>query len=254
MPFLASGVAGSVAARCAAGAGGPVSSSGFGAADSTLDHRSAVAVAFGPRSADHGLDKTDDWAWLVDHSVQIGQEKCLVILGIRLKDLPAQGECLQHTDLHLIALVPRKSWTRQEVDEELEAASQRTGIPRVIVDDHGVDIAGGVSFFQERHPETVEIYDAKHKAACLLKNRLEKNRALAGIAATGRTNALCDSTDRNGVLGSPGSQAEGAVYESGADLAVGRKRAGGVATIADCGERAGESGTLGREVRMAAGI
>jgi hypothetical protein len=121
------------------------------------------------------LAKSDDWAWLVDHSVQIGQEKCLVILGIRLRDLPERGECLQHTDLHLIALVPRKSWTRQEVDEELEAASHRTGIPRVIVDDHGVDIAGGVSFFQDRHPETVEIYDAKHKAACLLKSRLEKN-------------------------------------------------------------------------------
>ncbi len=121
------------------------------------------------------LAESDDWAWLVDHSVQIGQEKCLVILGIRLRDLPERGECLQHTDLHLVALVPRKSWTRQEVDEALEAASQRTGVPRVIVDDQGVDIAGGVSFFQERHPETVEINDAKHKAACLLKSRLEKN-------------------------------------------------------------------------------
>jgi hypothetical protein len=121
------------------------------------------------------LEQAPDWAWLIDHSVQIGQEKCLVILGIRLQDLPEPGDCLQHTDLHLIALVPRKSWTRQDVDAQLEVASQRTGIPRVIVDDHGVDIAGGVSFFQARHPETVEIYDAKHKAACLLKGRLEKN-------------------------------------------------------------------------------
>jgi hypothetical protein len=121
------------------------------------------------------LEKAENWAWLIDHSVQIGQEKCLVILGIRLQDLPEPGVCLRHTDMYLIALVPRKSWTRQEVDEQLEAASQRTGIPRVIVDDHGVDVAGGVSFFQERHPETVAIYDAKHKAACLLKGRLQKN-------------------------------------------------------------------------------
>ena len=120
------------------------------------------------------LEPSTDWAWLIDHSVQIGQEKCLVILGIRLKDLPEPGQCLRHLDLDLIALVPRKSWTRQEVDEALEAASQRTGVPRVIVDDHGVDVAGGVGFFQERHAETVEVYDAKHKAACLLKGRLEK--------------------------------------------------------------------------------
>jgi hypothetical protein len=121
------------------------------------------------------LEKAEDWVWLIDHSVQIGKEKFLVILGIRLSQLPKRGECLRHTDLHLIALVRRESWTRQEVDQELEVASERTGIPRAIVDDHGVDIAGGVRFFQERHPETVEIYDAKHKAACLLKSRLEKN-------------------------------------------------------------------------------
>ena len=121
------------------------------------------------------LEQAEDWAWIIDHSVQIGKDKCLVILGIRLSKLPKRGDCLCHTDMHLIALVPRASWTREEVDRELEVASKRTGIPRVIVDDHGVDIAGGVRFFQERHPQTVEIYDAKHKAACLLKNRLEKN-------------------------------------------------------------------------------
>jgi hypothetical protein len=121
------------------------------------------------------LPKADDWAWLADHSVQIGQEKCLLIVGIRLRDLPKPGECLHHQDLHLIALVPRKSWTREEVDDALEQATQRTGVPRVIVNDYGVDLHGGVTFFQERHEQTVEIYDTKHKAACLLKARLEKD-------------------------------------------------------------------------------
>ena len=120
------------------------------------------------------LKPAEDWAWLADHSVQIGQEKGLAILGIRLSDLPPQGKCLEAKDLHLIAWIPRKSWTRREVDEALEQATRRTGVPRVIVDDHGVDLAGGVKFFQERHSRTAEIYDLKHKAACLLKHRLEK--------------------------------------------------------------------------------
>ena len=121
------------------------------------------------------LPQADDWAWLIDHSVQIGQEKCLVILGIRLRDLPPAGECLQHQDLRLIALVPRTSWTRQEVAEVLEAAVPRTGVPRLIVDDHGVDLHGGVEIFQQQHRCTKEVYDIKHKAACLLKQRLEKD-------------------------------------------------------------------------------
>ena len=118
----------------------------------------------------------DDWAWIIDHSVQIGQEKCLVILGIRLIDLPPRGQSLRHEDMELIALTPAKSWTRAQVHAALEETAVRVGhVPRAIVDDHGVDIHGGVALFQERHAQTVEIYDAKHKAACLLKARLEKN-------------------------------------------------------------------------------
>lgn len=121
------------------------------------------------------VEKADDWAWLIDHSVQIGQEKCLAILGIRLRDLPPAGECLRHHDLRLIALVPRVSWTRPEVAAALEEARKRTGVPRVIVDDHGADLHGGVEIFQQAHPHTKEIYDIKHKAACLLKHRLERD-------------------------------------------------------------------------------
>ncbi len=121
------------------------------------------------------LEQADDWAWLADHSVQIGQEKCLVILGIRLSKLPPLGQCLKHEDLELIALVPKKSWTRPEVDAALEEAVARTGVPRVIVNDHGADLTGGVQLFQARHPGVSEIYDLKHKAACLLKHRLEKH-------------------------------------------------------------------------------
>jgi len=120
------------------------------------------------------LKRAEDWAWLADHSVQIGQEKGLAIVGVRLRDLPKRGECLKQKDLRLIAWVPRKSWTRPEVDEALEQATRRAGVPRVIVSDHGVDLAGGVSLFQERHSQTADIYDLKHKAACLMKHRLEK--------------------------------------------------------------------------------
>lgn len=120
--------------------------------------------------------EADNWAWLIDHSVQIGQDKCLVILGIRLCDLPQRGQSLRLEDMELIELLPAKSWTRAEVDAALEKAVERTGrAPRVIVNDHGSDISGGVAMFQERHRQTAEIYDAKHKAACMMKARLEKN-------------------------------------------------------------------------------
>jgi hypothetical protein len=122
------------------------------------------------------LEKADDWIWLIDHSVQVGREKCLVILGIRLIHLPERGQSLRHQDMQLIALKPAESWTRPEVDHALEESCARTGIvPRAIVSDHGSDLSGGIVLFQQRHPHTADIYDAKHKAACLLKGRLENN-------------------------------------------------------------------------------
>lgn len=142
------------------------------------------------------LEQADDWGWLTDHSVQIGQEKFLAIVGLRLRDLPPAGECLHHHDLQLIALVPRTSWTAEDVDHALEAAVQRTGVPRVIVDDHGTDLHGGVQLFQQRHLHTVEIYDLKHKAACLLKRRLEQNsRWLEFQRQVGHTRCAVQQTE-----------------------------------------------------------
>jgi hypothetical protein len=114
----------------------------------------------------------DDWAWMIDHSIQVGTCKCLVILGVRLGELP-EGRALRHRDLEPIALVPMTGSTKQAVAACLEQAAQRTGAPRVILDDHGADLHGGVEIFRARHPGTIEVYDITHKAACLLKARLE---------------------------------------------------------------------------------
>ena len=113
-----------------------------------------------------------DWVWLVDHSIQIGRCKVLVILGVRLSDFP-QGQPLCHRDMELIALVPMISSTKDTVAVCLEDAVAKTGVPRAILDDHGADLHGGVEIFRQAHPETDEFYDVKHKAACLLKGRLE---------------------------------------------------------------------------------
>jgi hypothetical protein len=113
-----------------------------------------------------------DWVWMIDHSVQIGQCKCLVILGIRLSEFP-KGRPLCHQDMEPIALVPMTDSTKQTVAVCLEEAKDRTGVPRAILDDHGADLHGGVEIFRKAHPETSELYDIKHKAACLLKARLE---------------------------------------------------------------------------------
>jgi hypothetical protein len=116
----------------------------------------------------------EDWVWMVDHSIQIGQCKCLVILGIRLSDFTI-ARPLCHHDMELIDLVPMKDATKQTVAMCLEEAVSKTGVPRAILSDQGADLHGATEIFRREHPRTDEFYDLKHKAACLLKARLGKD-------------------------------------------------------------------------------
>jgi hypothetical protein len=51
-------------------------------------------------------EEGEDWVWIVDPVVQTGQEKCLLIGGIRLSALPAVGEYLTHGEVEPIAVYP----------------------------------------------------------------------------------------------------------------------------------------------------
>jgi hypothetical protein len=117
----------------------------------------------------------DDWVLFIDHSTQLGQERTLLILGIRLRNLPPSGQSLSLADMEVIDLVPVVKSDKRVVCEQLKAAAAKTGVPRAIVHDCGGDLAGGLALFQEEHPTTAGIYDITHKAACLLKARLEKD-------------------------------------------------------------------------------
>ncbi len=83
-----------------------------------------------------------DWVWMVDHSIQVGQTKCLVVLGIRLSDLPVR-RALCHEDMELIALEPMKDSTKETVAVCLEDAVIRTGVPRVILGTERGRTSGG---------------------------------------------------------------------------------------------------------------
>ena len=118
---------------------------------------------------------SDDWVWIIDHTVQAGEDKCFVILGLRLAFLPQVGKCLRHEDVEPIEVLPVKKSNGEIVYEQLESASKKTGIPREIICDKGTDLNSGVEKFCIAHPETSFIYDIKHKIATILKRELSSD-------------------------------------------------------------------------------
>lgn len=131
-------------------------------------------------------DRGDDWVWIVDHTVQLGVEKCLVILGIRLCHLPYPERSLRHEDMEPIEVLPVKSSNGEIVYQQLEEAIVCTGVPRQIVGDEGSDLKKGIGKFCQEHVETIFTYDIKHKTASVLKHELEEDEEWKRFASLAR--------------------------------------------------------------------
>lgn len=122
-------------------------------------------------------EQADDWVWIVDHVVQMGQEKCLLIVGVRLSAVPVEGNYLTHADVEPIAICPVAQSNGKIIYQQLEAARKQTGVPREILSDQGSDLHKGIRQFCQAHPETCCVYDIKHKVAAVLKRELGAERA-----------------------------------------------------------------------------
>jgi hypothetical protein len=135
----------------------------------------AWLLRLGCASLTRPLPRDRPWAWLIDHTLQIGAEKLFVIAGCLLDEVPFGQRPLQLSDLTLIALVPMSASNQERIAAELERASARTGAPRQIVSDGAADLQRGIERFAAAHPHTVAVTDAAHHAANLLKHYWEKD-------------------------------------------------------------------------------
>lgn len=139
--------------------------------------------------------RADDWIWLVDHTIQLGKTKCLLILGIRHRDWQDLRRPLRHQDLQVLELQPVEQSNGSIVDQQLEHVAQRNGVPLQIVSDEGSDLRKGYDSFLTRHPETLRSGDIAHQVATLLRQQLDKNESWNGfVAAAGICRAKLQQT------------------------------------------------------------
>ena len=119
----------------------------------------------------------DDWLWMMDHTVQLGPWKCLVIVGIRLSAWQSLDRPLCHEDLALLNLTPMKTANKEAVAEELKRTSVEMGVPVAVLSDEGTELKGGMDLYRQQLPtgtsKPPHLHDIKHKAATLLKKELQ---------------------------------------------------------------------------------
>ena len=117
-------------------------------------------------------EKADDWVLIVDHTLQLGTMKCLVIVGVHWSVWDQLTAPLTHQDLTVLTLEPVEKSNGEIVYRQLEEAAERVGVPVAILSDEGSDITGGAEQFRENHPTTQVLHDIAHKAAVVLKHEL----------------------------------------------------------------------------------
>lgn len=129
----------------------------------------------------------DDWCWMIDHTVQLGPRKCLVIVGVRLSVWRALDRALRPRDLHLLNLTPMELADGKAVAEQLIKTCQTMGPPAGLLSDQATEFNAGVKQFQQHLQQDSNIpkgrrlvphvHDIKHKAAILLKRELGRDES-----------------------------------------------------------------------------
>ncbi len=141
-----------------------------------------------------------DWVWIMDHTVQLGPHKCLVIVGVRLSTWRQKEAPLEHEDLSLLRLVPMEQSTAAAVAEQLQATRQEMGVvPVAVLSDEGAELKSGMALFREQSAAARRVphaFDIKHKVAIFLKRELHDDATWQSfVTRTNRTKLQTTLTD-----------------------------------------------------------
>jgi hypothetical protein len=137
-------------------------------------------------------EAAEDWVWIMDHTVQLGPRKCLVIVGVRLSAWRAKESPLEHEDLTLLNLTPMEQSSGEAVVAQLRETRERTGIvPAAVLSDEGAELKKAMVLFRGESPrlhKVPHVYDIKHKVATILKKELHRDKTWQSfVTRTNRT-------------------------------------------------------------------
>jgi hypothetical protein len=111
---------------------------------------------------------SDDWIIIPDHSIQLGQEKLFVVLGIRESEIDFSRP-MQYQDLTPLLITSRNNWTGEIIKDYLSDLQQTIGKIKYAVGDYGSDIKRGLKLSEIPH-----IHDITHRIANIVE-KIYKN-------------------------------------------------------------------------------
>jgi hypothetical protein len=117
---------------------------------------------------------TGDWMIIIDASIQMGDQKCLVVLGCQMENFP-KDRALNLEDMTILSMHVVRKFTAEVVETTLREVRKTTRNIASICSDKGSDVLRGIKDFQKSSPNTRQTCDTAHRLANFLRGRLEKN-------------------------------------------------------------------------------
>ena len=115
------------------------------------------------------------WLAIIDHSIDIGTKKALVVLRVRLDVLSKRKGALKRSDCECIGLQIDETVNGETIQTALTAIFERSGCPAGIIKDGDATLNKGVRLWSEQVKTPVEIIDdVSHVVANALKKHYQK--------------------------------------------------------------------------------
>lgn len=115
--------------------------------------------------------------WLVDHSIQIGKEKALVIMRLRGRFRP--GVPLRHQDVEILAEIPGTEWKTKDVAKAYQETAEQFGMPGTIITDGADELQDAAEALEKEGKKPRILRDLKHFLANRFESLLKKDEAYA---------------------------------------------------------------------------
>jgi len=122
-------------------------------------------------------EPASDWVLFIDHSCQLGHQKCLVILGIRLCHWATLKRPLTYHDMTFILMKIVDGSDGDKVKKQLLEAKTLVGTVHSIVSDQGSDLVNGLKKLVDEQRMLKEtpskiFKDISHASSHIFKERL----------------------------------------------------------------------------------
>ena len=117
------------------------------------------------------------WLAIIDHSIDIGTKKALVVLRIPIDTLSRKGKAIQLKDCECIGLIISETVNGKTISLQLEKIFDKTGVPAAIIKDCDATLQKGVSLWADKLSIIVPVIeDIGHVLANALKKQFEKTK------------------------------------------------------------------------------